>query len=107
MKYKTFINIYNALNTSVFNDLLIRPTILFTRMRGAHAQYVNTQNSRLEFNPVDIKGLGLATAIIYHEMIHQYIEEILDLEEENHHGPIFWQYYEYFSPQKLELGEYL
>ena len=104
MKHKTITSIYSALNTSVFNNLLVQPTILFTRLSDAHAQFVDGIRSRMEFNPVDICGLSHANALVYHEMIHQYLEDVLEVDEVDHHGPIFWQYYEYFNPGKIELG---
>ena len=109
MKLNTIKQIYRALNSEIFNGLLDEPVMLCKRWRDAHAQHVVVSNgpNRLEFNLNGIKGLAHATAVVYHEMIHQYIEEILHLDEDDHHGPIFWQWYEYLAPCGIELGEHL
>lgn len=111
MKYQTFIRIYDTLNQTVFANLLVRPVIVFTR-GDYHAQFVNAthhygRGAYMQFNPADIKGIAHATAIIYHEMIHQYVEEYLELDEDDHHGPIFWRNYKLFAPAGVELGESL
>lgn len=61
----------------------------------------------MEFNPADIKGIDFARTIVYHEMIHQYVEEFLELDESDHHGNIFWRNYRLFAPVNIELGELL
>ena len=61
----------------------------------------------MEFNPAGIKGISHARSVVYHEMIHQYLEDILDVQEDDHHGPVFWQYYTYFATIGIELGEEL
>lgn len=109
MKLKTLINIYDELNATVFSNLLVKPVILAKRWRDAHAQHVVRSNgpNRMEFNPSDIIGLSHARAVVYHEMVHQYVEEILDIQEEDHHGPIFWQWYIYLIKEPIELREML
>lgn len=108
MKFQTFINIYDKLNANIFANVLERPRFRFTR-NNCHAQYVSDGHefSEIHINPKDIRGFKHATAIIYHEMIHQYVEEFLNLTEENHHGPIFWRNYRMFAPSGVELGESL
>jgi hypothetical protein len=108
MRHSTFVHIYDTLNRNIFAGLLERPRILFTR-NPCHAQYVSDgyNFSEIHFNPTDIRGIKHATAIVYHEMIHQYVEEYLHLHEDNHHGPIFWRNYRIFAPAGVELGETL
>ena len=97
MKLLTIKLIYNELNKSHFNNSLTIPMILIKRWRNAYAQHVVTNNSnRLEFNLRRLK-YPMARSVIYHEMIHQYVEEILDIQEDDHHGEIFWLIYRWFA----------
>lgn len=105
MKLQTLINIYTVLNRSIFADVLEPPRFFATRS-DCHAQY-DANIPAIEFNTREIKGIRHATAIVYHEMIHQYVEEYLGLEESDHHGPIFWRNYLLFAPKNIELGECL
>jgi len=96
MKRATLIKIYDQLNADLFNGALVRPTILCKRWYS-FGQFVNGRRHTMEFNPAMIKGLSFARAIVYHEMIHQYIEEVLGKSEVNHHGEIFWRVYKWFA----------
>jgi hypothetical protein len=107
MKLVTIVNIYNEINANVFANVLQRPPILAKRWRDAHAQFVDGRQRRLEFNLSGIKGMQHARSVVYHEMIHQYVEEYLHLSEDNHHGPIFWRNYKMFAPANITLGERL
>jgi hypothetical protein len=110
LKLKTLIDIYNSLNNSQFANVLTRPVILGKRWRNAHGQYVvrNNAPNRMEFNPAGIKGIAHARSVVYHEMVHQYIEEFLENEDcDLHHGPEFWKAYRRFAPSDVELGECL
>ena len=109
MKLLTIKNIYRQLNARNFGGVLVEPTILCRRWRNALGQFVDSGNgpSTMEFNPVHLEGLSHARAVVYHEMVHQYLHEFLQVEEENHHGPIFWKHYTMFATQGIELGELL
>ena len=56
------------------------------------------------FNSRAIKG-HWARSIVYHEMIHQYVEEYLGVDEKEHHGPVFWKHYRKFAPTNVILFE--
>lgn len=110
MKLKTFIAIYDKLNRDIFANVLIRPMFRFTRSDSCHMQYVDYNNcsrTAIEINPIDICNPEHARAIMYHEMIHQYVHEHLHMVENNDHGPIFWRNYRMFAPKGIELGESL
>lgn len=99
MKFRTFVTLYNDLNSTVFNDLLTRPVIRATkgdRVFGSYRAMYRNIRGVLIIN-LKIKGIATAKETVYHEMIHQYLDEILDIEESNPHGPIFQQYYAYFA----------
>ena len=109
MKLLTIKGIYRELNARNFGGVLVEPTILFKRWRNALGQFVDSGNSRctMEFQPEHMEGLSHARAVVYHEMVHQYLHEFLKVEEDNHHGPIFWKHYTMFATQGIELGELL
>lgn len=107
MKLLTIKLIYNELNKSHFCSALEMPTILIKRWRNTYAQHVVRVNGpyRLEFNLRRLK-YPRARSIIFHEMVHQYIEEILDIQEDNAHGEIFWAVYKWFAiDSDVELQE--
>lgn len=97
MKRKTVIKIYQELNALCFNNVLTMPAIHASRSDDMHAAYqpfvgrpVIWYNPRMSFL--------LAWTVIFHEMVHQFVEEILQITEDNHHGPIFWRTYKRFAP---------
>lgn len=106
MKLRTLINIWETLNAEIFADVLDRPFIRNTRSSGEYASYLASEyyGSTLFFNAAIIKG-HWARSIVYHEMIHQYVEEFLNVSEENHHGEIFWRNYKIFAPTNVILFE--
>lgn len=108
MKLATLIQIWEQLNDSVFSGLLYPPCFYRTRSRGEYASYVAGigSESQLYFNTDHISGTW-ARSIVYHEMIHQYIEEFLGIEEANHHGSEFWRNYKLFAPSNVVLFEEL
>ncbi|NIV14538.1 MAG: hypothetical protein GWN62_25685 [Aliifodinibius sp.] len=61
----------------------------------------------LGFNLRALTGCGMRTAkdIVYHEMIHQYVDYHLNVEDNDHHGWEFWTYYFEFSLPGDTLGE--
>lgn len=109
MKRQTLINIYREFNTRNFGGVLVEPGIFALRWKDDLGQFVTSTNgsNRMEFNPNNIKGIPHARAVVYHEMIHQYVEEFLGLDEVNHHGSIFWRNYKMFATNGVELGERL
>lgn len=106
MKLATLTGIYDEFNRSVFASVLDRPFIRNTRSRGEYASYVASEyyGSTIYFNAAIIAG-HWARSIVFHEMVHQYVEEFLELEEDNHHGEIFWRNYRIFAPTNIILFE--
>ena len=94
MKLRTIVNLYDSLNTGVFADALLRPRILGIRNNREYASYVWQRTNRYIYVSLDsVKGMKMASALMFHEMVHQYVEEVLQVRETNPHGPIFWQTY--------------
>src|SRR5210317_1897238 len=97
MKLKTLKNKYDELNTSVFAGVLTRPLMLNTRASWLYACYsIAGYQSIIHFNLKHLRNKGFK--VLYHEMIHQYVEEYLGIEEEDHHGEEFWRNYRLFNP---------
>jgi len=109
LRRNTFVNLFNELNSSTFAGVLSYPRILNTRTNRDYAFYEGILTdfgyvSNIFFSMRTIKGLKLAKDLVYHEMVHQYVQEILNIEEEVHHGPEFWKVYRRFRPEGVKLG---
>ena len=108
MKLKTHIEIFNALNREVFDNALTRPIFRATRNARCLAQaYTIRDVQYIDLNLSDINGIAHAEAVMYHEMMHLYIDNVLGLWEDDHHGPIFWCHYLGLAPKGIELGSSL
>ena len=107
MKLRTFEKLWHELNSSVFAGVLECPRFLRTRGRWDYASYEwwAYKPSIIRVGPY-VNGHNVRD-VVYHEMIHQYVEEWLGLEEENHHGEIFWRNYRLFAPEGVQLFEVL
>jgi hypothetical protein len=108
MKLATLKRTYDELNDSQFAGLLVRPRFFAIRNNREYASYLarDPEPSIIYFFAAAIKGYW-ARSIVYHEMTHQYLEEFLGVEEEDHHGPIFWKNYRKFAPKNVILFEEL
>lgn len=106
MKLSTLIKIYDDLNRDQFAGALTRPPFYFTRATDYWACYQGDADGHgLFFNSRAIKG-NMARSLVYHEMIHQFVEEIAHVDEgDNHHGPVFWSFYTRFAPADVQLFE--
>jgi hypothetical protein len=102
VKLRTLINVWGQLNAEVFAGVLYPPCFYSTRSRNNFAGYAAGIDceSDMYFNLKHILG-RLARSTVYHEMIHQYVEEYLGIEEENDHGPIFLKQYDKFKPADI------
>jgi hypothetical protein len=99
MKLRTLISVWEHLNSSVFAGVLTRPRFLVTRNEREYASYQWAEKeSIIYFNSRHIRGFRHALAIVFHEMVHQYVEEYLGIEEEDHHGDEFWRNHRIFNP---------
>ena len=94
MKLNTVKAIYSKLNAFNFGGVLEMPIIKFNRSRAHHGHY-DVQS--IQFNLADTKGFIAVTELIYHEMIHQYIDEFLILNVSDDHGKEFRKQYNKFS----------
>jgi len=94
LKLETVKRIYKKLNTRNFGGVLTEPKFFFSRMRDDHAKY---DGIAMHFNLADTKGYIAVTELIYHEIIHQYIDEFLGFTNYDDHGKEFKKQYNKFS----------
>ena len=94
MKLNTVKNIYRKLNALNFGGVLTEARIGFSRTKNNDAHY---DGNSIEFNLADVVGFNAVTELVYHEMIHQYIDQFLNLTVENDHGKEFKKQYNKFS----------
>lgn len=97
MKLNTIKRLYNKLNADAFSGLLEMPRIEFTRSRISYGIY--TGNS-LQINPRYAKG-EVALETLFHEMTHQFVDEILQATDSSDHGFIFWAWYDRLIPEYI------
>ena len=93
MKFKTLIKIYDQLNEKNFGGVLSRPVIRFNRTKNIDGFWCE---GKMGFNLSDTKGFFKVTELVYHEMVHQYIDEFLKLELQDDHGKEFKKCYRKF-----------
>ena len=113
MKLTTVKNIYAELNEDCFNNVLTPPSFYFNRGRYLYACYeYSDRNPALYFNPnhrVDtLDGIPLdpydgLVSLIYHEMCHQFEEEICGGIDTWGHGATFRKIYRDFNKRNLPL----
>ena len=90
----------------MFANVLVCPRIFAMRNDSMFASFQWTEkDSKMWFNPGFISGLDAVRSIVYHEMIHQYVDEFLDVVDNDHHGRIFWRNYKLFAPSGVALFE--
>ena len=90
MKYRTVSNLFDSINARNFGDVLERPVIRFTRSLdtdGSHNGQV------LQFNPAAITGIAQAKELLFHEMLHDYIDSYIAWPDTSEHGVLFHFYY--------------
>jgi hypothetical protein len=100
LKLETVKKIYLALNAKNFGGVLDMPRILFSRSLDFHGQH---SGDILEFNLEGIKGYFAVRELVFHEMVHQYVDEFLQLEDTNDHGKIFVKTYNKFCTSNMTL----
>jgi hypothetical protein len=99
MKLRTIRNIYRELNRENFGGQLAEPTVLITRNRNIHGKVSDNgyQDPVMSFNSKKDKGLRAMRGTVYHEMVHQYLDYHLDIEDNAHHGELYWLAYFTFA----------
>mgnify|MGYP000909504410 CR=1 FL=1 len=90
MKLDTIKDFYNEINIHIFDRKLVMPYMGLCRWNNYLGEYYGRGNRRhwMRFNrelPID-----LAMPVIFHEMIHQYQYEILNIAP--NHGVTFYAF---------------
>ena len=95
MRLNTIRKLYDELNTANFGGRMERPVIRFLRGEAeAKVQDLGRNRPRMRFNPFAAKTVREMRATVYHEMVHQYLDYHLGVDqEEDHHGELFWLVY--------------
>ena len=96
MKHRTIVTMYDQLNARNFGGVLVRPVIRFTRARKTWGHIELCTRQTILSISREVKGLDFTFELMYHEMIHQYIEEFLYVDVADDHGTLFDKTYRKF-----------
>lgn len=98
MKLQTVKNIYASLNAKNFGGVLTMPRIGFIRSIHKDGGF-NGQEMLFSLVKTDypIRGFEAVTELVYHEMIHQYVDDFLCVVDSHDHGETFKKNYNKFS----------
>lgn len=102
MKYQTALKQFERINKDVFSDL-IDCRFFFTRSRD---NYGIANHNGVGINPRIVKGLPELSETIYHELIHVFIDDVLDSPDDGEHGTIYWTWYFRLLPQYIKAHYY-
>lgn len=102
MKLKTIVKLYDELNRNNFSGRLQRPFIRLTRNTRMHGIVSDIGRGRcmIRINPNE--GPDEMRATVFHEMVHQYLDYHLGIEDNGHHGDLFWLVYFTFATHDFE-----
>ena len=97
MKLNTIKNIWQELNARNFGGVLAAPRIRWHRHHSEAAKY----NGVVIFVS---RGMPISETreTLYHEMVHQYIAEFLEIDETPHHNGLFRKTYTKFLTDDIE-----
>lgn len=99
MKLQTIKNIYHALNAECFGNCLATPVIRLTRSNDLHGKVSDggPRGPIMRIHPFSGSNEREMRSTVFHEMIHQYLDYHLDVEDNGHHGDLFWLAYFTFA----------
>jgi len=105
MRLATIKDFYQDINYYVFDEKLVMPFIGFCRWNDALGEYHGRgeRAPRMRFSRT--LSLELAMPVIFHEMIHQYQYEYLNLSPD--HGVTFWAFEKFAKGMDWTFGEEL
>ena len=89
------------INADAFGNSLELPCFQFTRNRRIHGEY---KGNIIAINPNNTSADIIET--IYHELLHDFIDTVLDSPDNNDHGFIFWAWYYRLLPDYIEAHYY-
>lgn len=103
MKLRTFEKLWHRFNDEHFDGAMLPPKFRRTRSNDYWACYMDTEGQGTIV--VNYKSHYQMVAIFFHEMVHQYVEEVLGIVEDNHHGEVFWKTYYERAPYGMTIAE--
>jgi hypothetical protein len=84
MKLNTYKEIWRKLNARNFGGVLTEPRFRITRSRNVSAYYLHPENEMAFNRDTDHAGLDNRVCTVFHEMVHQYIFEFLNIDYAGH-----------------------
>lgn len=102
MRLRTFERLWHKFNAEVFGNAMYCPRFARTRSNDYWACYMDTEPQSTIV--VNYRNHRHMLAIFFHEMVHQYVDEVLG-GEEHHHGELFWRTYYEFAPIGMPIAE--
>lgn len=101
MKLRTFEKLWYEFNDKCFDSAMMLPRLCRTRSNDLWAYYEDTEGQgTIAINYVNHYQM---VAFFFHEMVHQYVEEVLGVEDNDDHGEVFWKTYYERAPYGLEI----
>lgn len=96
MKYSTACKIFARLNVETFAGL-INTRLYFTRARNSYGHH---DSNGIGINPRAANSEKL-TETIFHEMLHYFLDDVLNATDNGDHGFIFWAWYDRLIPDYI------
>lgn len=103
MRLRTFEKLWHKFNDEYFGGAMYAPNLRSTRSNDYWACYMDTDGQGTIV--VNRKSHRNMVAIFFHEMVHQYVEEVLGIVEDDHHGSVFWKAYYEHAPYGMPIAE--
>lgn len=102
MKLRTFERLWHEFNDKYFDGAMLPPKFRRTRSNDYWACYMDTDGQGTIV--VNYANHYQMIAIFFHEMVHQYVDEVLG-GEKHHHGELFWKTYYERAPYGMPIAE--
>ncbi len=81
---------WRRVNASYFKDAMRPPTVMLVPAEGILGRWENATRTLAISRPFVLSaGWGAVVEVVKHEMAHQYVSEVLKIEDETPHGPAF------------------
>ena len=100
---RTFERLWHHFNDEYFGGAMFQPKFRRTRSKDYWACYEAAEDQGII--TLNYENHYEIEAIFFHEMVHQYVEEVLGVDEENHHGEVFWKTYYEHAPYSMSISE--
>lgn len=102
MKLQTAIDIATTLENETFHGLICE-RVHFTRARY---NYGHVDHNGIALNPRNISGIAELTETLYHELVHIFVDDVLETPDDGEHGTIYWTWYFRLLPNYIKAHYY-